>query len=142
MTEISVADAIGLSFVEQISSEFHKSKFARIHYTRQLESAGFASVIESQQTKFDQSDTTKLRKIETELSSVHDIMVQNIKDVMGRGERLDSLEKMSADLMVHASGYAKSAQDLLHTPFWQQFGPSVVVGAIVIICLIIRFVIF
>ena len=51
-------------------------------------------------------------KLNEDLSEVHMVMTKNINDVLGQGERLDHISRMSGDLASESKKYHSKARDL------------------------------
>ena len=80
-----------------------------------------------------------LSKLNDELSDVQDIMKQNIQDVLGRGEKLDSVVSKSSALRDASGKYAKDARHLNTMAMLRKYGPLALVLLLVIGALWFRF---
>ena len=80
-----------------------------------------------------------LNKLNEDLSSVQDIMKQNIQDVLGRGERLDTVMNKSSALRDASGKYAKDARHLNMLALLRKWAPIAAIGLVVFGCLWWRF---
>ena len=80
-----------------------------------------------------------LNKLNEELSDVQDIMKQNIQDVLGRGERLDTVMNKSSALRDASGKYAKDARHLNMLALLRKWAPIAAIGLVVFGCLWWRF---
>ena len=80
-----------------------------------------------------------LNKLNDDLNDVQDIMKQNIQDVLGRGERLDSVMAKSSSLRDASGKYAKDARYLNTRAMLRKYGPWALVLLLIIGCLWWRF---
>ena len=78
-------------------------------------------------------------QLNEELSDVQDIMKQNIQDVLGRGEKLDSVVSKSSALRDASGKYAKDARYLNTRAMLRKYGPLAVVMLLVLGVLYWRF---
>ena len=75
----------------------------------------------------------------SDATDVQDIMKQNIQDVLGRGERLDSVMAKSSSLRDASGKYAKDARYLNTRAMLRKYGPWALVLLLIIGCLWWRF---
>ena len=80
-----------------------------------------------------------LNKLNNDLADVQDIMKQNIQDVLGRGEKLDSVVAKSSSLRDASGKYAKDARNLNMRAMLRKYGPLAVVMLLVLGVLYWRF---
>ena len=80
-----------------------------------------------------------LNKLNEDLNDVQKIMTQNIQDVPGRGERLDSVVAKSSSLRDASGKYAKDARYLNTLAMLRKYGPMAFVLLLVFGCLWWRF---
>ena len=73
-----------------------------------------------------------LNKLNDDLNDVQDIMKQNIQDVLGRGERLDTVMNKSSALRDASGKYAKDARHLNTLAMLRKYGPIAVVLLLVL----------
>jgi len=95
-----------------------------------------------QKTKKVYADTraqNNLSKVTEDLNDVHQIMRKNITEILGRGEKIQSVAKKSDELLAGSELYEKQAKAINYNMFLRQYGPFLAVGVIVILCLYVRF---
>merc|ERR1719421_2088200 len=68
-----------------------------------------------------------LNKLNEELHDVQKIMTQNIQDVLGRGERLESAAAKSSKLRDASGQFAKDARYLNTQALMRKYGPMALV---------------
>ena len=78
-------------------------------------------------------------QLNEELNDVQDIMKQNIQDVLGRGEKLDSVAAKSSSLRDASGKYAKDARYLNTRAMLRKYGPLAVVLLFVLLVIYWRF---
>eukprot|EP00898_Chlorokybus_atmophyticus_P001479 jgi/Chlat1/2331/Chrsp17S02607 len=94
-----------------------------------------------QKTKKLYADTRtqrNLSKMNEDLVEVQQIMTRNIQEVLGVGEKLDQVSKMSSTLSEESKKYAGKAKKLSQQAFIKKWTPVAVVGFIVVIVLWLR----
>jgi len=69
----------------------------------------------------DSRSSRNLAKINDDLAEVHTIMTRNIAEVLGQGEQLDSMTKLSSTLAAESKNYSSRAKDL-HRQVGFRFG--------------------
>ena len=87
-------------------------------------------------------DTRKsnMTKINTELQEVQKIMVQNIEDVLQRGEALTALDDKAQNLRAMSDKYKKNANKLNMQSTYARIGGIVLL--IIILLLVLKFYLF
>lgn len=81
-----------------------------------------------------------LSNINTELQDVHRIMVQNIEDVLVRGESLSALDSKASNLSVISQKYRKDARYLNLRSTYAKIAAIVIV--IIVLLLFLRYTIW
>lgn len=113
------------SEIEKISRPYAFIKFDRfIQKTRKL--------------YLDTRTQRNLEKLSEELSEVHSIMTRNIQEVLGQGERLESVSKMSSTLTEESKKYAKRAGQLSRQALIKKYTPMAVVVLVILAVLYVR----
>lgn len=77
--------------------------------------------------------TQNLQRVTNDLSEVHDVMSQNINDILLRGEKISTVAQKSEDLLAGTARYAKAAKDLNAVSWMQKAGA---VGVLALVALI------
>ena len=115
----------GLWQVEKISRPYAFIKFDRfIQKTRKL--------------YLDTRTQRNLEKLSEELSEVHSIMTRNIQEVLGQGERLENVSKMSSTLTEESKKYAKRAGQLSRQALIKKYTPVAVIALVILAVLYVR----
>ncbi|KAG1678873.1 hypothetical protein FOA52_003541 [Chlamydomonas sp. UWO 241] len=79
-----------------------------------------------------------LAKLTDELGEVHSIMTRNIQEVLGQGEKLDSMSKMSSALASESKQYSHRAKDLHRQALLRKYVPLAVIALVIILVMWIR----
>eukprot|EP00239_Pterosperma_sp_CCMP1384_P011608 CAMPEP_0197865408 /NCGR_PEP_ID=MMETSP1438-20131217/43650_1 /TAXON_ID=1461541 /ORGANISM="Pterosperma sp., Strain CCMP1384" /LENGTH=80 /DNA_ID=CAMNT_0043483871 /DNA_START=1537 /DNA_END=1779 /DNA_ORIENTATION=- len=73
-----------------------------------------------------------------ELAEVQQIMTRNIQEVLGQGERLDQVTRMSNTLAMESKKYAGKARDLSRQALIRKYMPLAVVLGLVLVFILLR----
>ncbi|KAJ4462326.1 putative 25.3 kDa vesicle transport protein [Paratrimastix pyriformis] len=97
--------------------------------------------IQIQKTKRQYTDmrSQRLEQLDEDLQDVRSIMTKNITEVLGRGERLDTVQDLSSRLKEESTKFKVGATQLKNLASWNRFWPLAAVGAVVGGLLYIRF---
>eukprot|EP00195_Chlamydomonas_chlamydogama_P017028 CAMPEP_0202895050 /NCGR_PEP_ID=MMETSP1392-20130828/4330_1 /ASSEMBLY_ACC=CAM_ASM_000868 /TAXON_ID=225041 /ORGANISM="Chlamydomonas chlamydogama, Strain SAG 11-48b" /LENGTH=211 /DNA_ID=CAMNT_0049579935 /DNA_START=278 /DNA_END=910 /DNA_ORIENTATION=+ len=76
-----------------------------------------------------------LAKLNEDLSEVHSIMTRNIAEVLGQGEKLDNMTKMSSALASESKQYSSRARDLHRQALIRKYVPLAIVVVVVLLVL-------
>eukprot|EP01084_Bolivina_argentea_P038983 72055_1 len=112
LVDSSYPTGLAFSYLEELNEQFY-AKYGDSMY--QFDSAwacvSFANDIAKLQTEYINPRTPKnLKRINEELSQVHDIMRENLADIMGRGTALDSILNDSNRVRDQSQGFKKKAK--------------------------------
>eukprot|EP00741_Cyanophora_paradoxa_P016039 tig00000042_g15484.t1 len=132
---------LAFSYLEELSREFFSL------YGQQVEAAqrpyafiSFDKFIQKSKKLYQDSRSQRnLEKLNEELRDVHRIMTKNIEEVLGRGEKLDTVSQRSSMLAGEAKKYAKQAKYMNTQLFIRTYGPLAVIVLICILILYFRF---
>jgi len=83
-----------------------------------------------------------LAKVTEGLSDVQKIMSRNISEILGRGEKLESVTKKSEKLVDYSAKLKSSSKALNAGYLWRTYAPLIIVFAIFVLILGIRFYFF
>jgi len=95
-----------------------------------------------QKTKKLYQDTRSQRnlsKVTDDLNDVHRIMTKNITEILGRGEKINSVSKKSDELLAGSELYLKAAKQLNSSMFWRKYGLVFVALFIIFVVIYFRF---
>eukprot|EP01059_Diplonema_ambulator_P003620 TRINITY_DN13332_c0_g2_i1.p1 TRINITY_DN13332_c0_g2~~TRINITY_DN13332_c0_g2_i1.p1 ORF type:complete len:250 (+),score=50.91 TRINITY_DN13332_c0_g2_i1:70-750(+) len=118
-------------FLEDVRRDFHDMfSVHEIHAaTRQYELINFDKVIQKTIRRFDATGgNPQVAALKKELAEVTNIMKQNLEDVIGRGEKLDSLHSQSTRLRNESQQYYRKAQKLSRMQLFRKYAPKVSVA--------------
>mmetsp|Transcript_30683 Transcript_30683/g.78391 ORF Transcript_30683/g.78391 Transcript_30683/m.78391 type:complete len:220 (-) Transcript_30683:255-914(-) len=79
-----------------------------------------------------------LAMLNQDLSEVHSIMTRNIQEVLGQGEKLDNMTKLSSTLAAESKQYASKAKDLHRQALMRKYVPLAVIVVVVLLVLWLR----
>lgn len=81
--------------------------------------------------------TDKVAAIQSEISAVKEVMMENIAAVLRRGEKLEDMVERSENIAIEANQFKRSAVQLKQTMWWKNFKLWLIIIAVVIIIIII-----
>lgn len=79
-----------------------------------------------------------LSKLTEELSEVHSIMTRNIQEVLGQGQQLDNMSRMSNALVSESKQYSSKAKQIHQQALMRKYVPIVAVALVVLLVLWLR----
>ncbi|GAB4820443.1 hypothetical protein N2152v2_007489 [Parachlorella kessleri] len=142
LTDKAYPKKLAFQYLDELQSEFSRLYGPQIEgVTRPYAFIKFDTFI--QKTKKLYLDTRTQRniaKLNEDIQEVHSIMTRNIQEVLGHGERLDRMTEMSNMLSQDAKQFAVRAKDLYHQALLRKYVPLIVVGAIVVIYILTRWI--
>uniref|UniRef100_A0A6U9PZC7 Vesicle-trafficking protein SEC22b n=1 Tax=Picocystis salinarum TaxID=88271 RepID=A0A6U9PZC7_9CHLO len=80
-----------------------------------------------------------MMKLSEELSEVQQIMTRNIQEVLGQGEKLDHVSRLTSTLAQESSVYSKKAKKLSRQALIKKYTPLAVIVFILILVMLWRF---
>lgn len=130
------------AFLEDIQTEFYSQYGQRVGVVaRPYSFIEFDTYIQKAKKSFTDSRSRRnLGTINNELQDVQRIMVQNIDDVLQRGEALSALDDKAGNLVTMSQQYKKDARYLNLRSSYAKIGAIIVI--IVIFLLLVRYFIF
>lgn len=138
----SYSKKLAFAYLEELQKEFVQQ------HGQEVMSAGrpyalikFDVTIQKLKRKYldSRSAQTHLSKIGEDLHDVQRIMMQNIDEVLGRGERIDTLASKAGNLSMNSKAYLKDAKHLNWLALMRKVGPVAAVSIVVLLVLYIRF---
>ncbi|KRX38167.1 Vesicle-trafficking protein SEC22b [Trichinella nativa] len=114
LCDAAMSRNIAFAYLEELAREFCAGNAGRIEsVTRPYHFIEFDSVIQNVKRKYvDYRNRHHLSAVHTELQDVQRIMVQNIEEVIHRGEALNILDDKAANLAFMSQKYKKDAHIL------------------------------
>ena len=130
LTDRGYPKRLAFNYLEELSKEFEA------RYLHDVEGASrpyafikFDTFIQKTKRLYIDTRTQRnLNKLNEDLHDVQKIMTQNIQDVLGRGERLDSVAAKSSSLRDASGKYAKDARYLNTMAMLRKYLPLAIVG--------------
>jgi vesicle transport protein SEC22 len=95
-------------------------------------------LIQRKQKEF-QDERQQRSKLNDDLSEIQSIMKKNITDILDRGEKLDNVQNISAELMSKSSNFKWGTRKLTLQARLQQYLPLIIVGLIVVFIIYVKF---
>lgn len=125
LTDKSYPKRLAFNYLEELQKEFVQKFSGEVNSAqRPYAFIKFDTFIQKTKKLYVDTRTQRnLNKLNEELSDVQDIMKQNIQDVLGRGERLDSVMAKSSSLRDASGKYAKDARYLNTRAMLRKYGP-------------------
>uniref|UniRef100_A0A7S3VHR9 Uncharacterized protein n=1 Tax=Dunaliella tertiolecta TaxID=3047 RepID=A0A7S3VHR9_DUNTE len=140
LTEKGYPKKLAFQYLEELAREFGRLYGSQVDTVqRPYAFIKFDTFI--QKTKKLYLDTRTQRNmamLNDDLSEVHSIMTRNIQEVLGQGEKLDNMTRMSSSLVAESKQYVKGAKNLRVQAFLRKHLPLVVVVVVVLLVLWLR----
>jgi len=133
---------LAFNFLDEIAREFPLSHTPNdvLNAKRPYQFIEFESFIQKTKKLYTDSRTQRnLAKVSEELQSVHSIMTKNIVEILGRGEKITSVNKKLDDLLSQSKQYSELGKMLNKKDFWKTYKPLLIVGLILFFCFCIYF---
>ncbi|GFR51302.1 hypothetical protein Agub_g13665 [Astrephomene gubernaculifera] len=114
LTEKGYPKKLAFQYLEELTNEFSRLYGQQVHtVSRPYAFIKFDTFIQKTKKLYLDTRTQRnLSKLNDDLAEVHSIMTRNIQEVLGQGEKLDSMAKMSSTLAAESKQYASRAKDL------------------------------
>ena len=116
---------LAFNFLEELQREFmrlHRDEVDKA--SRPYAFIKFDTFIQKTKRLYVDTRTTRnLSKMNEDLQDMTKIMTQNIQDVLGRGERLETVVNKASRLRDDSSKYAKNAKHLNRLALLRKYGP-------------------
>ncbi|CAF0881793.1 unnamed protein product [Brachionus calyciflorus] len=129
------------SYLEDLATQFFGEYGNKVKsVARPYSFIEFDSHIQKTKKQYLDTRRSNMNRINTELQEVHKIMVQNIDDVLQRGEALTSLDDKAANLRLLSDKYKKNAHNLNKQSTMARIGAVIVV--IIIFFLVLYYYLF
>jgi len=141
MCEVDFSKRTAFSYLEDLAAMFYAEYGNKVQtVARPYSFIEFDTQI--QKTKKQYLDTRKsnMTRINSELQEVHKIMVQNIEDVLQRGDALTALDDKAQNLRSVSDKYRKNAHKLNMQSTYARIG--VICTLVVVMLLVLKFYLF
>merc|ERR1711934_963027 len=81
-------------------------------------------------------------KLNSELNEVQSIMTKNIQEVLGQGEKLENVTRMSSTLSYESRKYQKNAKALSRQALIKKYMPFAIIGGVIFMVLFFRWLFY
>lgn len=141
LAEKAYPKKLAFQYLEELQSEFSRLYGGQIEgVTRPYAFIKFDTFIQKTKKLYLDTRTQRnLAKLNQDIAEVHAVMTRNIQDVLGQGERLDRMTEMSNMLSQDAKQFAVKAKDLYHQAIFRKYLPLIVLVAVALIMLALKF---
>lgn len=140
LTDKGYPKKLAFQYLEELSGEFGRLYGAQVDgVTRPYAFIKFDTFIQKTKKLYVDTRTQRnLAKLNEDLSEVHSIMTRNIQEVLGQGEKLDNMTRLSNTLSAESRQYASKAKDLHRQALMRKYVPLAVIVFVVLLVLYIR----
>jgi vesicle transport protein SEC22 len=140
-TDRAYPKRLAFQYLEELASEFSRLYGPQLEtVTRPYAFVKFDTFISKTRRVFqDTRSQRNLSLLSKDLQEVSAIMTRNIAEVLGQGEQLDSMSKMSSALASESRAYATRAADLRRQALLRKYVPAATVVGVVVLVLLLRF---
>eukprot|EP00245_Coleochaete_scutata_P007014 TRINITY_DN21969_c0_g1_i1.p1 TRINITY_DN21969_c0_g1~~TRINITY_DN21969_c0_g1_i1.p1 ORF type:complete len:221 (+),score=42.85 TRINITY_DN21969_c0_g1_i1:185-847(+) len=131
---------LAFQYLEELQQEFEKVNRSQIEtVARPYAFIKFDTFIQKTKKLYLDTRTQRnLSKLNDDLYEVQQIMTRNIQEVLGVGERLDQVTKMSNTLTSESRIYSQKAKELSRQAALKKWTPLLVVVLVVLVVLWLR----
>jgi len=132
---------LAYQYLEDLQREFHHQNQDQVGtVARPYAFIKFDTFIQKTKRLYLDTRTQRnLNKMNEELAEVQQIMTRNIQEVLGQGERLDHVSRMSSNLAAESKKYERRARDLSRQALIRKYMPLAVIVVLILICALIRY---
>lgn len=131
---------LAFQYLEELSGEFGRLYGTQVDgVSRPYAFIKFDTFIQKTKKLYLDTRTQRnLSKLTEELSEVHSIMTRNIAEVLGQGQQLDNMSRMSSALVSESKQYSSKAKQIHQQALMRKYVPIIVVALLVLLVLWIR----
>ncbi|KAN0042905.1 hypothetical protein ACTA71_010536 [Dictyostelium dimigraforme] len=132
--EKSYSKKLVFRFLDDLQKEFYNQYGSQVPSAkRPYQFIAFESFITKTKRLYQDTRTQKnLSNISVELDEVRNIMTKNIKDIVGRGEKLNDLNDKAEYLLKDSLKYEKETVALSSKLFFKKYGPILIIAFFVL----------
>ncbi|KAJ9512883.1 R-SNARE protein, Sec22-family [Haematococcus lacustris] len=140
LTEKGYPKKLAFQYLEELCGEFGRLYGSQVDgVQRPYAFIKFDTFIQKTKKLYMDTRTQRnLTKLSEDLSEVHSIMTRNIQEVLGQGEKLDNMTKMSSTLAAESKQYSTRAKSLHHQALLKKYVPLFSVILIVLVLMWIK----
>jgi len=141
LVEKAYPKRLAFSYLKELQHEFMRQNPGKVdEASRPYAFIKFDTFIQKTKKQYvDPRNTRNMSKMNEDLADLTGIMQQNIQDVLGRGDKLESVLDKATTLRHDSSKYAKNAKYLNTQAMLRKYGPIAFVVLIVFAMLWWRF---
>lgn len=132
---------LAFEYLQELSTEFQAEYGSSVQrLTRAYAAISFESIMEKLRTKYidPNSGHHSLKRLNANLIDIQNIMHQNIKSAMDRGDSLDRIENKTGQLLLDSKAFQENAKYTNMMAMMKQYAPFVAIGVIILLVLIWR----
>lgn len=135
---------LAYQYLEDLQKEFHSQNHNEVAAAaRPYAFIKFDTFIQKTKRLYLDTRTQRnLNKMNEELAEVQQIMTRNIQEVLGQGEKLENVVRMSSNLTEESKKYAGRARDLSRQALIRKYLPIAVVVGLVLLVSLLRYYVF
>ncbi|KAK3278533.1 SNAP receptor [Cymbomonas tetramitiformis] len=135
---------LAYQYLEDLQKEFHSLNHSEVAAAaRPYAFIKFDTFIQKTKRLYLDTRTQRnLNKMNEELAEVQQIMTRNIQEVLGQGEKLENVVRMSSNLTEESKKYAGRAKDLSRQALIRKYLPFAVVLGLVLLVTLLRYYVF
>eukprot|EP00238_Polyblepharides_amylifera_P013561 CAMPEP_0196588578 /NCGR_PEP_ID=MMETSP1081-20130531/60996_1 /TAXON_ID=36882 /ORGANISM="Pyramimonas amylifera, Strain CCMP720" /LENGTH=167 /DNA_ID=CAMNT_0041911109 /DNA_START=459 /DNA_END=962 /DNA_ORIENTATION=- len=132
---------LAYQYLEELQREFFSQNQSQIEtVARPYAFIKFDTFIQKTKRLYLDTRTQRnLNKMNEELAEVQQIMTRNIQEVLGQGEKLDHVSRMSSNLSMESKKYERRAKDLSRQALIKKYMPLAVVLGLVLLFIFFRY---
>nr|CCA14301.1 vesicletrafficking protein SEC22b putative [Albugo laibachii Nc14] len=134
-------EEIQKGFIEELERDHHGSwRDAVTTAARPYAFIKFDKFIQRKRKEYtDPSSSQNMSRLNNDLADIHNIMRQNIQEVLNRGERVEHVSRISSNLADRSKDLKWGAKKLRMQAIYRQYGPIAAVGAFILLVIYIKF---
>ncbi|RHY26402.1 hypothetical protein DYB32_007640 [Aphanomyces invadans] len=87
----------------------------------------------------DPSSSQNMSKLNNDLADIHNVMRQNIQEVLNRGEAIDRVSQISSNIADRSKEFKWGAKKLSLQAMYQKYGPLVAIALFVVLVIYFKF---
>jgi len=127
-------------YLEELAQAFYAEYGnAVLTFTRPYSAVAFDSKLERIRSNYIDPQGATLSRINNNLQDIHNVMVQNIQDVLQRGEKMSRMEGKSQQMLTDSNLMKKYARYTNILAKYRAMLPLVAIAFVVILVLYLRF---
>jgi len=128
---------LAFQYLSEVHLEFSRHHVSDLpRYSRPYACVAFEPRLSKMRRDYlDPQAPANIKKLNADLQDIHNIMQQNIQDVLQRGEKLDVMESRSSNLLSESKKFEKYGRYINLQALYKTYGP--IVAVILVVCFVI-----